>query len=172
MGSDYIVQSFMTVVVGGVGNIWGTLAGAAMIGGFQKGIEFLNPSNTLAAQTFMIIFIIIFIQFRPTGHHRPQRSRGGGLRAWNELLYRTQPVGLDLPRHMLALFTLGVTVLSEGFGIGLISTSFVKGLGQDAVPVPDRHRDGPDLGLHGHPIAGPLRVLRPWRLYDRHVVDV
>jgi urea transport system permease protein len=29
MGQDYIVQSFMTVVVGGVGNIWGTLAGAA-----------------------------------------------------------------------------------------------------------------------------------------------
>lgn len=67
MGSDYIVQSFLTVVVGGVGNIWGTLAGAAMIGGFQKGIEFLNPSNTLAAQTYMIIFIIIFIQFRPRG---------------------------------------------------------------------------------------------------------
>ena len=67
MGSDYIVQSFMTVVVGGVGNIWGTLAGAVMIGGFQKGVEFLNPSNTLAAQTYMIVFIIIFIQFRPRG---------------------------------------------------------------------------------------------------------
>ncbi len=67
LGSDYIVQSFMTVVVGGVGNIWGTLAGATMIGGLQKGIEFLNPSNTLAAQTYMIIFIIIFIQFRPRG---------------------------------------------------------------------------------------------------------
>ncbi|KAF0677238.1 urea ABC transporter permease subunit UrtB [Profundibacterium mesophilum] len=67
MGGDYIVQSFMTVVVGGVGNIWGTLAGAAMIGGFQKGVEWLNPSNTLAAQTYMIVFIIIFIQFRPRG---------------------------------------------------------------------------------------------------------
>lgn len=67
LGSDYIVQSFMTVVVGGVGNIWGTLAGAAMIGSLQKGIEWLNPSNTLAAQTYMIIFIIIFIQFRPRG---------------------------------------------------------------------------------------------------------
>ena len=67
LGSDYIVQSFMTVVVGGVGNIWGTLAGAAMIGFLQKGIEWGNPSNTLAAQTYMIIFIIIFIQFRPRG---------------------------------------------------------------------------------------------------------
>jgi urea transport system permease protein len=67
LGSDYIVQSFMTVVVGGVGNIWGTLAGATMIGSLQKVIEWLNPSNTLAAQTYMIVFIIIFIQFRPRG---------------------------------------------------------------------------------------------------------
>ncbi|KNG92106.1 urea ABC transporter permease subunit UrtB [Pseudaestuariivita atlantica] len=67
MGTDYIVQSFMTVVVGGVGNVWGTLAGAALIGFLQKGIEWFNPSNTLAAQTYMILFIILFIQFRPKG---------------------------------------------------------------------------------------------------------
>jgi urea transport system permease protein len=67
MGANYIVQSFMTVVVGGVGNVWGTLAGASLIGFFQKGIEWLNPSNTLAAQTYMILFIILFIQFRPKG---------------------------------------------------------------------------------------------------------
>lgn len=67
MGQQYIVQSFMTVVVGGVGSVWGTMAGAGMIGGLQKFIEFLNPSNTLAAQTYMILFIILFIQFRPRG---------------------------------------------------------------------------------------------------------
>jgi len=67
VGSNYIVQSFMAVVVGGVGNIWGTLAGASLIGILQKIIEWFNPSNTLAAQTYMIIFIIIFIQFRPRG---------------------------------------------------------------------------------------------------------
>ncbi len=67
MGTDYIVQSFMTVVVGGVGNVFGTLAGAAMIGFLQKGIEWFNPSNTLAAQTYMIVFIILFIQIRPRG---------------------------------------------------------------------------------------------------------
>ncbi|WP_306119445.1 MULTISPECIES: urea ABC transporter permease subunit UrtB [unclassified Roseitalea] len=67
LGASYIVQSFMTVVVGGVGNIWGTLAGAGMIGSLQKLIEWFNPANTLAAQTYMIIFIIIFIQFRPKG---------------------------------------------------------------------------------------------------------
>ena len=67
MGTDYIVQSFMTVVVGGVGNIWGALLGATMVGTLQKGIEWLNPSNTLAAQTYMILFIILFIQVRPRG---------------------------------------------------------------------------------------------------------
>ncbi len=67
MGADYIVQSFMTVVVGGVGNVWGTLAGASLIGFTQKGIEWFNPSNTLAAQTYMILFVILFIQFRPKG---------------------------------------------------------------------------------------------------------
>ncbi len=67
MGANYIVQSFMTVVVGGVGNVWGTLAGAGLIGFLQKGIEWFNPSNTLAAQTYMVLFIILFIQFRPKG---------------------------------------------------------------------------------------------------------
>ena len=67
LGTEYIVQSFMTVVVGGVGNIFGTLAGAALIGFLQKIIEWFNPSNTLAAQTYMIVFIILFIQFRPRG---------------------------------------------------------------------------------------------------------
>ncbi len=67
LGANYIVQSFMTVVVGGVGSIFGTLAGAGMIGSLQKVIEWFNPANTLAAQTYMIIFVIIFIQFRPRG---------------------------------------------------------------------------------------------------------
>ena len=74
MGAGYIVQSFMTVVVGGVGSVLGTLAGAGMIGGLQKGIEWFNPSNTLAAQTYMILFVIAFIQFRPRGIV-PQRGR-------------------------------------------------------------------------------------------------
>jgi urea transport system permease protein len=74
MGANYIVQSFMTVVVGGVGSVFGTLAGAGLIGGLQKGIEWLNPSNTLAAQTYMILFVIAFIQFRPRGIV-PQKGR-------------------------------------------------------------------------------------------------
>ena len=77
MGANYIVQSFMTVVVGGVGSVFGTLAGAGLIGFLQKGIEWLNPSNTLAAQTYMILFIILFIQFRPKGIIAPKGRAAG-----------------------------------------------------------------------------------------------
>jgi urea transport system permease protein len=45
----------------------GHAGGRRLIGSLQKGIEWLNPSNTLAAQTYMILFIILFIQFRPKG---------------------------------------------------------------------------------------------------------
>jgi len=39
MGTEYIVQSFMTVVVGGVGNIWGTLLGATMVGSLPEALN-------------------------------------------------------------------------------------------------------------------------------------
>ena len=43
MGQDYIVQSFMTVVVGGVGNIWGTLLGATLVGYAAEGDRMAEP---------------------------------------------------------------------------------------------------------------------------------
>ena len=67
IGPARLIYAFEAVIIGGLGSLWGTLAGALMIGTLQKGIEFLNPSNTLAAQTYMILFIILFIQFRPRG---------------------------------------------------------------------------------------------------------
>ena len=51
----------------------------------------------------------------------------------------------------LALFTLLVTVFSEGFGVGGLSTSFVKTLGKTLCLMPCGHRHGPDLGLLRHP---------------------
>ena len=125
LGSEYIVQSFMTVVVGGVGSIWGTLACASLIGFLQKFIEWFNPSNTLAAQTYMIIFIILFIQFRPRG-----------LIALKGEQQMITDMNKSVKKHSLIflitifLFTLLVTFLSEPFGINFISTSFVKVLGK------------------------------------------
>ena len=79
MGTDYIVQSFMTVVVGGVGNVWGTLAGASMIGFVQKGIEWLNPSNTLGRTNLHDPLHHPVHSIPPKGHRRPQGPRGRGL---------------------------------------------------------------------------------------------
>ena len=63
MGADCIVQSFPTVVVGGVGYVCGTLEAATMIGSLRTVIEVLSPSNALAALTCMILFI----RFQPRG---------------------------------------------------------------------------------------------------------
>jgi hypothetical protein len=79
MGADYIVQSFMTVVVGGVGNVWGTLAGATMIGFLQKGIEWLQPVEH-AGRADLHDHVHHPVHPVPAaGHHRPQGPRGGGL---------------------------------------------------------------------------------------------
>lgn len=65
LGQSYIVDSFMVVVFGGAGNIWGTLAGAFSIGIANK---FLEPwSGAVLAKIIVLICIILFIQRRPRG---------------------------------------------------------------------------------------------------------
>jgi urea transport system permease protein len=65
LGQDYIVDSFMVVVFGGVGNLWGTLLGATMLGVMNK---FLEPfSGAVLAKILVLVFIILFIQRRPRG---------------------------------------------------------------------------------------------------------
>jgi len=73
LGQAYIIDSFMVVVFGGVGNLWGT-----MLGGLSLGIanKFLEPwSGAVLAKIFILIFIILFIQKRPQGLF-PQKGRG------------------------------------------------------------------------------------------------
>jgi hypothetical protein len=118
LGSNYIVQSFMTVVVGGVGNIWGTLAGAGMIGSLQKVIEFLNPSNTLAAQTYMILFIILFIQFRPRASSRSRAARRG-IEADGTLPSSCATLGADLHRPAGAVHHRGHAAVGRPSGTAL-----------------------------------------------------
>lgn len=65
LGQSYIVDSFMVVVFGGAGNIWGTLAGAFTIGVANK---FLEPfTGAVLGKILVLIFIILFIQKRPRG---------------------------------------------------------------------------------------------------------
>ncbi|MEP3265233.1 MAG: urea ABC transporter permease subunit UrtB [Hyphomicrobiales bacterium] len=65
LGQSYIVDSFMVVVFGGVGNLWGTFIGALTLGVANK---FLEPyAGAVLAKIFVLVFIILFIQRRPRG---------------------------------------------------------------------------------------------------------
>jgi len=65
MGQAYIIDSFMVVVFGGVGNLWGTLVGAMGLGMMTK---FLEPqAGAVLAKILVLILIILFIQRRPRG---------------------------------------------------------------------------------------------------------
>ena len=65
LGQGYIIDSFMVVVFGGVGNLWGTLTGAFMLG---IGNKFLEPyAGAVLAKIFVLVFVILFIQRRPRG---------------------------------------------------------------------------------------------------------
>ncbi|WP_369985387.1 urea ABC transporter permease subunit UrtB [Thalassolituus sp.] len=65
MGQAYIIDSFMVVVFGGVGNLWGTLVGAMSLGVVNK---LLEPwAGAVVAKILVLIFISLFIQKRPRG---------------------------------------------------------------------------------------------------------
>ncbi|PIQ39216.1 MAG: urea ABC transporter permease subunit UrtB [Thalassolituus sp. CG17_big_fil_post_rev_8_21_14_2_50_53_8] len=65
LGQAYIIDSFMVVVFGGVGNLWGTLVGAMTLGVANKIFEPL--AGAVLAKIMVLVFIILFIQKRPRG---------------------------------------------------------------------------------------------------------
>ncbi|MFT3991351.1 MAG: urea ABC transporter permease subunit UrtB [Luteolibacter sp.] len=66
MGQLYIVDSFMTVVVGGVGNILGTVISALGIGMADQSLQQIL-GNPVFGKILVLGFIIIFLQWRPAG---------------------------------------------------------------------------------------------------------
>ncbi len=65
LGQGYIIDSFMVVVFGGVGNLWGTLVGSFVLGIANK---FLEPyAGAVLGKIAILVFIILFIQKRPRG---------------------------------------------------------------------------------------------------------
>ncbi|MFZ0764549.1 MAG: urea ABC transporter permease subunit UrtB [Bradyrhizobium sp.] len=65
LGQSYIIDSFMVVVFGGVGNLWGTLVGAFSLGIANK---FLEPvAGAVLGKIAILVMIILFIQKRPRG---------------------------------------------------------------------------------------------------------
>ena len=72
LGQGYIIDSFMVIVFGGVGNLFGTLVGAMTLG---ITTQMVQPSlGAVASKVLILVFIIIFIQFRPRGLF-PQKGR-------------------------------------------------------------------------------------------------
>ncbi|MBU2238424.1 MAG: urea ABC transporter permease subunit UrtB, partial [Gammaproteobacteria bacterium] len=72
LGQSYIIDSFMVVVFGGVGNLLGTLVAAFTLGIATK---FLEPTTgAVLAAILVLVFIILFIQKRPKGLF-PQKGR-------------------------------------------------------------------------------------------------
>ena len=69
LGQSYIIDSFMVVVFGGVGNLWGS-----MVGGMSMGVvnELLEPySGAVLAKIVVLVVLILFIQTRPRGLFPP-----------------------------------------------------------------------------------------------------
>jgi urea transport system permease protein len=65
LGQSYIVDSFMVVVLGGVGKLAGTVVAALGLGVVNK---FLEPiSGAVLGKIFVLGFLILFIQRRPQG---------------------------------------------------------------------------------------------------------
>jgi len=72
LGQSYIVDSFMVVVFGGVGNLWGTQLGGNALGVINKVLE--PYAGAVLAKIFVLVFLILFIQRRPRGLF-PQKGR-------------------------------------------------------------------------------------------------
>jgi urea transport system permease protein len=65
LGQGYIIDSFMVVVFGGVGNLWGTLVGAVTLGIANKLLE--PVAGAVLGKIVLLVAIILFIQKRPRG---------------------------------------------------------------------------------------------------------
>src|SRR5688500_17956381 len=72
LGQAYIIDSFMVVVFGGVGNLWGTFIGGMSLGVVNQVIE--PYAGAVLAKILVLIALILFIQRRPRGLF-PQKGR-------------------------------------------------------------------------------------------------
>ncbi|PNI06957.1 urea ABC transporter permease subunit UrtB [Vibrio diazotrophicus] len=72
LGQAYIIDSFMVVVFGGVGNLWGTLVAGMSLGVANKVLE--PWAGAVLAKILVLVFIILFIQKKPRGLF-PQKGR-------------------------------------------------------------------------------------------------
>jgi urea transport system permease protein len=69
LGQSYIIDSFMVVVFGGVGNLWGTLISGMSLGVVNKVLE--PYAGAVLGKIVVLVALILFIQRRPRGLFPP-----------------------------------------------------------------------------------------------------
>jgi urea transport system permease protein len=65
MGLEYLARAFIVVIIGGIGHLYGVVAGGAAFGGAEALLSFyLRP---VVAQILLVLLAVILIRFRPQG---------------------------------------------------------------------------------------------------------
>ena len=182
LGQSYIVDSFMVVVLGGVGQLAGTVYAALGLGIVNK---FLEPwQGAVLAKIAVLVFIILFIQKRPQGMFalKGRSGRGMSMRPHSSRARLARPVHCRAvvgPRVGCSASLRWCCFVARARlqprrarrQLFHVSDYMVDADRQVHVLRDRRARDGPDLGLHRHPVARPRPVLRARRLRDGHVPD-
>jgi urea transport system permease protein len=70
LGQNYIVDSFMVVVTGGVGKLAGSISAALGIGGLNKAIE--PAFGAVYGKVLILVLVILLLQRRPSGLFAPK----------------------------------------------------------------------------------------------------
>jgi urea transport system permease protein len=65
LGTNYIVDAFLVVVAGGVGNIWGSVLAAFGLGILQAVVEYSTTASV--AKVVILVVVVVFLQIRPQG---------------------------------------------------------------------------------------------------------
>ena len=202
LGQSYIVDSFMVVVLGGVGQLAGTVYAALGLGIVNKFLEAWSGRGAREDRGARVHHPV-----HPEASAGPVRAQGpdGGsvtpmdaVRSTTRRARSTRDAApgkpaaspFGAPRCRVARGGRGTLrtassaaafVLLVVFPVGNLlvpaeqRAAHVRLHGharrQDHVLRDRRARDGPDLGLHRHPVARPRPVLRARRLRDGHVPD-
>ena len=170
LGQGYIIDSFMVVVFGGVGNLWGTLVGALTLGVANK---FLEP--LAGAVLGKICSWSSSSCSSRSGRAACSRSRAG---RWKHDAHRALIASIAAAARRSWLAARGVAILVPVLNLALppaspfhVPTYRGRAARQVSLLRAARRRARSGLGLLRHPLARPRRVLRARRLRDGHVPD-
>ena len=176
LGQAYIIDSFMVVVFGGVGNLWGTLIGGMSLGIVNKLLE--PYAGAVLGKILVLVALILFIQRRPRGLF-PQTGRAAesadddGAGCWRDrcatIAAARSFLGAARGRRASLVPVLNLAVPASS---PLHLSTYVLTLDRQVHVLRDAgagRRSG--LGLLRHPEPRPRRVLRARRLRDGHVPD-